>query len=156
LADLDWVPNFENSRWFLVCRVRRPDGNGLNKLLAVCNETVQDFSQPPLYASSETRSLSSKSYGKAGKSGPKGSNSTPKAKEVGDFSTAFHFSIGWTLENPRTGSAEQLKLAVNNKMSEALGTVSIGVNAVKVKVGNVVISVNLTAKAIEGKGLFGS
>jgi U6 snRNA phosphodiesterase len=156
LADLDWVPNFDNSRWFLVFRVRRPDGNGLNKLLAVCNETVEDFSQPPLYASSETGSLSSKSYGKVGKYRPKGSNSTPKAKEVGDFSAAFHFSIGWTLENPRTGSTEQLKVVVNNKMSEVLGTVSIGVNAVKVKVGNAVTSINLTAKAMEGKGLFGA
>lgn len=156
MADWDWVPNFEKSRWFLVFRVSKPDGDGLNKLLAVCNETAESYSQPPLYASPETRSLPSKSYEKVGKYRPESSSSQPKARGVEDFSAAFHFSIGWTLENPLTGSTEQLKEVVGNKMSEAFGTVSIDVNAVKVKVGNVVTSISLTGKVTEGRGLFGS
>ena len=54
-SSLDWVPNFEKNRWFLVLRVKVPENNGLNKLLHVSNTVVQEYGQAPLYVEASPR-----------------------------------------------------------------------------------------------------
>lgn len=147
------MPNYEKTRWFLVLRVGRPDGNGLNQLLQVCNEAVEEFSQPPLYASPR---ISSKTQRRVKECDARSSNSMKmQGKEVEDFSAAFHISIGWALEDYHAKCTERLKTIASDKMFESIKGISINVNAIKVKVGNVVTSIYLIAKAVEGKGLFG-
>ena len=72
---------------------------------------------------------------------------------MGDRSSAFHFSIAWTLEPP---DDDLLKVteAASNQMHEA-HKISVKVEDVKAKIGNVITSIPLLSKAVESKGLFG-
>jgi U6 snRNA phosphodiesterase len=154
--DLDWVPNFEKTRWFLVLRLRKPGGDGLNRLLTVCNETVEQYSQPPLYtASRSARQRSLKLNRGQKKYGRSRDGSLPKMDEALDFSSAFHISIAWALEQPSSFLMDIMKAAINDEIFESLKKVPITVDALKVKVGNIVTSISLPVKAEEGKNLFG-
>jgi U6 snRNA phosphodiesterase len=154
--DLDWVPNSEKTRWFLVLRLRKPEGDGLNRLLDVCNGTVEEYSQPSLYAASRhARERPLKVTAWPRKQGRNNIVPTPKTEEVSDYSSAFHISVAWTLEQPSSFVMNSTKSAINDEAFEALESVPITVDAVKVKVGNIVTSIFLPLKVIEGKSLFG-
>jgi hypothetical protein len=154
LSALDWVSNFEKTRRFLVLRLQRPDNNGLNKLLEICNKTAQEHSQPPLYASASPSNSFHKRTVKSLKHARKTSDSACCSKEVEDFSNSFHISIGWTLEQPPSPAAVSLKTVTNDERFERLKKATIIVDAVKAKIGNVVTSFSLLTKAAEAGGLF--
>lgn len=154
--NLDWVPNFERTRWFLVLRLRKPERNGLNRLLTVCNGTVEEFSQPPLYAASKsTRQPSLKVNRSQRKYRRSHVDPLPKCDEALDFSSAFHISIAWALEQPSSFAMDITKAAINDEIFESLRKVSMKVDTLKVKVGNIVTSISMPLKAVEGKSLFG-
>lgn len=73
-----------------------------------------------------------------------GSRITPPQKKPSnnmDLSSSIHSSIAWTLTAPSQESVEKLENA-----SHDFGTMKIGINAVKAKIGNSVTSVSLTSK----------
>jgi U6 snRNA phosphodiesterase len=156
-GNLSWVSNFEKTRWFLVLQLQKPEGDELNRLLTVCNETVEDYSQPLLYASPRPASeQSSKANAPPKRLGQKKMSSSPREGDILDFSSAFHVSIGWTLEQPSSYVTDITKATTKDTIFESLKTVSIKVDTLKVKVGNIVTSIPLAPKALEGKGLFGA
>jgi len=130
ISDLTWVQNFEGTRWFLVLKVRTSDKgsleNELNNLLHVSNTAVQKYGQPPLYTQ------------------PVGGKRASRSK-IEDKSDAFHISIAWTLEK----QDDDLLQTVEAELADIKKDITVEVNEVKVKIGNVITSVPL------GKGKSG-
>jgi hypothetical protein len=156
-GNLSWVSNFEKTRWFLVLQLQKPEGDDLNRLLTVCNEAVEDYSQPPLYGSPRSASQQS-SKANARPKGLRQENMGPLPGEgdILDFSSAFHVSIGWALEQPSSYVTDTTKSATEDTILESLKKISAKVDTLKVKVGNIVKSITLATKAVEGKGIFGA
>lgn len=156
-SNLDWVPNFDRTRWFLVLRLTVPNENGLNKLLYICNKTVQEFGQPPLYAQTLVRTKSDKSKIPTKYKdtlGRRASDFKIDWDGIQDVSNAFHISIAWTLEPPNTDLLD----ATNSMAGILLEDVKkfvIKIEEIKAKVGNVVTNIPLKKNASEEKGLFG-
>jgi hypothetical protein len=155
MGGVDWVPNSEKTRWFMVLRIIRPSADGLNKLLGLCNETVQAFSQPPLYASPRAPDPPLQRQGKPRKLQRQDSSSSLQQKELEDFTSSFHVSIGWALEQPAVEAVDLMKTILDHQILGSIKKITIKVDNVKVKIGNVVTSVALPLKAVEGKALFG-
>ncbi|KAL4798278.1 U6 snRNA phosphodiesterase Usb1 [Aspergillus venezuelensis] len=122
VESLDWVSNFEKTRWFYVLRAKRPDKDSLNNLLHVSNRSLGLFGQPPLY---EAASDSVK-------------QDTGSAS-AGDYTGCFHISIAWSLEEP---SAEEKERMENMDLGE-LSALKIRFDCVKAKIGNNVSSIPL-------------
>ncbi|TVY83516.1 U6 snRNA phosphodiesterase [Lachnellula suecica] len=156
-SGLDWVANFEKTRWFLVLRIHKPDADGLNKLLHVCNSAVQDYGQPPLYA----KGTATKGEGKA-----KSARGTIKGKMTNQFSSkahwsdlqdvsdAFHISIAWTLGSP----SQELLHSTESTSTDCFkdfAQARVNINEIKAKVGNAITSMPLQTNIQEAKGLFG-
>jgi hypothetical protein len=156
-SGLDWVPNFEKTRWFLVLRLKAPDGNGLNKLLHVCNIAIQEYGQPSLYAKAVERKKPKKTRG-PGKYGRmanrRGSELKMDWSSMQDLSNAFHISIAWTLESPNQYLLDETKSFATEQLGE-VKTLAVEVEEIKAKLGNVVTSIPLQKNLVEGKGLFG-
>jgi U6 snRNA phosphodiesterase len=156
LGGLSWVSNFEKTRWFLVLQLQRPEEDELNKLLMVCNRVVEDYSQPPLYA----QPISASQHSSMIKPRPKrlekdGRIPLSRNGDTVDFSSAFHISIGWALEQPSSSMMNLAKSTFNDTIFDSLKAISVKVAMIKVKVGNVVTNISLVPKGLEGKGLFG-
>ncbi|KZF26128.1 hypothetical protein L228DRAFT_257616 [Xylona heveae TC161] len=160
---LDWVANYENTRWFLVLRLTRPSNNGLNRLIHITNKTLASFGQPPLYSESKqtsrlevTRASGPGRAQRADRGRRKVPITTePKPNEV-DFSTHFHISLGWTLEAPSPEMIEQLCAKdITAVLDEWRGKVKVKFDVVKAKIGNTVTAINLPTKAGESGGLIG-
>lgn len=151
-----WVSNFEETRWFLALQLQRPGGDELNKLLAVCNATVEAYSQPPLYASPGLATQQSpKGNGRSRKIGHSSMSPLPRNEEILDFSSSFHISIGWTLGRPTSHVMDTTNTVISDGAFEPLKKIPVKVNTLKVKVGNVVTSISLAPKTAEGKTIFG-
>ncbi|CAG8958941.1 hypothetical protein HYFRA_00012938 [Hymenoscyphus fraxineus] len=156
---LDWVANFEKTRWFLVLRIHQPAENGLNKLLHTSNTVVQNHGQPPLYAKAMVSSPSidkGSSPKGTGKLSGRGRRRPEKIewKDMQDLSSAFHISIAWTLESPSQELKKVTGALVENHFKE-MSSMEVDISEIKVKVGNVVTSLGLRTNAMEGSGLFG-
>lgn len=80
----------------------------------------------------------------------------PKNEEILDFSISFHISIGWALEWPSSYVLDTTRALINDEVFELLQEAPVKVDALKVKVGNVVTSISLTPKAADGKSIFGA
>jgi hypothetical protein len=153
-AGLDWVPNFENTRWFLVLRIQRPESNELNKLLHVCNVVVQEHGQPPLYSKPIFKESDSTQHTPLGKRRTVDSNALSTWKNVEDLSAAFHISIAWTLTAPSPELLELTKSVKHDHFNE-IEQVLVAVNEIKAKVGNIVTNMPLPKSISLGKSLFG-
>lgn len=155
---LDWVPNFEGTRWFLVLRLNVPDSNGLNRLLHACNKVVQEHGQPPLYTKTiEKNPQPMESFKNASKvSRPFGSDVEGNSMQdvSDDVSDAFHISIAWTLEPPSLDLLKATESTAKDQFQD-VKKMLVKVEEVKAKVGNVVTNICLQNKVLEGKGLFG-
>jgi hypothetical protein len=80
--------------------------------------------------------------------------STSKEKQTFNFSSAFHISIGWTLKQPSAKMIDATTTTINSTGLETFKTSNIQVDAVKVKVGNVVNSIPLLSKDPEEENLY--
>ena len=162
---LGWVPNCENTRWFLVLRIEKPANDGLNRLLGISNRVVMSFGQAPLYVPEDASApiiqrgnARGRSRGGRGFHRGAGYSRGPDREDRAqlDCSSHFHVSLGWSLEKPsmemanRTGSA-----AVLAKLKTLTTQLVPEFEAVKVKVGNTVTVVPLPSKVKEGTGLIG-
>ncbi|KAH8679908.1 U6 snRNA phosphodiesterase Usb1 [Tricladium varicosporioides] len=150
-CSLDWVSNFENTRWFLVLKLGTPSCNGLNKLLDVSNRCVKKYGQPPLYA--DPLSLTEESYVSEKKITPK-STTLKKGSPAQDVSNAFHISIAWTLSAPSPDVISMTNKIVANHFQDVTA-IYINVSEIKAKVGNHVTNISLKAMALEEESLFG-
>lgn len=121
LRAVDWVPNFDKTRYFLVLKLTRPPYDDLNKLLSACNQCARDSKLPELYHQLGTE---------------------PDAKRD-DKDDCFHISVAWTLDEP---SAEA-RQAVRKAMPARLKETTVSFTTVKLKIGNVVHDVALPAAA---------
>lgn len=139
----DWASNYEGTRWFLALRVAKPLEDNLNKLLRVCNDTVQSHGQPPLYASAASPDPNTPAQSKL----PPQSPSQQK-----DLSSSFHISIAWALTAPPRTSDDPAAPEIAK-----LGSASTPIVAseIKAKIGNVVTSIPLSEERGDRKGLFG-
>lgn len=150
MRDLEWVVNYEKTRWFLVLKLERAPQDGLNKLLHVSNQTVTSFGQAPLYTNSleDSHSGQPRKRQAANASGPKGNRVTAsssmnqsRVSSNIDMSSNFHVSIGWTLSVPTQGLNEKLNTTGIN-----LQALKVDVNTIKIKIGNAITAVSLETK----------
>ncbi|KAL4943829.1 hypothetical protein BDV06DRAFT_189071 [Aspergillus oleicola] len=130
VESLDWVSNFEKTRWFYVIRVKRPDKDYLNRLLHVSNRSLGLFGQPPLYEPASD-SL------KAG--GPGQDTPDSKSASAGEYTGCFHVSIAWSLAEPSAEDKERMKKIDLGK----LRALKVRFDCVKAKIGNNVSSIPL-------------
>ncbi|ELR10004.1 nuclease [Pseudogymnoascus destructans] len=146
----DWASNYEGTRWFLALRVSKPLQDNLNKLLRVCNGTVQSHGQPPLYASAVSPDPNTTGQSKLP---PQPPSSSPSPKK--DLSSSFHISIAWALTvPPKTAGSWQPPAASEIEKLNSAST-PIVASEIKAKIGNVVTSIPLSVDREERKGLFG-
>lgn len=141
------MSNFENTRWFLVLRLNRPANNGLNQLLRLSNSSLACFGQLPLYES--PAGTQKRKHGR--QTGGHQRNSTSPAGSIdADYTSCFHISIAWTLEEPSHGEKERLT-SIEIPARELI----IKFNNVKVKVGNQIYSEALLTSIKDEAGLEG-
>ena len=152
-AELAWHRSPDSNRSFLVLRVRsssattttnnEPDNEKVSQnrelttLLDRCNKLVASYGQPTLYQQkSET--------------------------EGGSTRDAFHISIAWSFAEP-TAELKERTAAVfaRDGLQDAVREIPVVVDAIKVKIGNVVTNIPLKGHGTKGdktgrrKGLFG-
>ena len=139
--DLAWHRSPDSERSFLVLRVRGPSGanDELSALLRACNRLVASFGQPELYASRAS-----------------GHDKTNCASD------AFHVSLAWSFIPPTAElSQKTARVFARPEFRDAiLSHISIPVDGVKVKIGNVVTNVALPeagagSRSGSERGLFG-
>lgn len=159
MEGLEWVANYEKTRWFLVLKLEKPPQNGLNKLLHLSNQTVTDFGQPPLYTDSLQSSTDGQSRKRQAGNGSRSKGITGAAASSSmtrsgpstdiDMSSSFHISIGWTLGAPTHGLRERV---------DATGidfqTIKVDINTVKAKIGNGITAISLATKIDTSRRMF--
>lgn len=148
---LEWVVNYEKTRWFLVLQLERAPQDGLNKLLHISNQTVTSFGQVPLYTNSLDDSHDGqprkRQVANAGR--PKRTTRVPVTSSTNqsrgssdiDMPSCFHVSIGWTLGVPTQDLNDRL-----NTTGIHSQTLKVDVNTVKIKIGNAITAVSLEPK----------
>lgn len=151
MGGLEWVANYEKTRWFLVLKLERAPQNGLNKLLHVSNRTVAYFGQAPLYTNllqdshdGQSRKRQAANRGRSKETtritAPSSVNHSGLSNDI-DMSSNFHVSIGWTLGDPTQGLNERL-----DTTGIDFQNLKVDVNTVKVKIGNGITAVSLATK----------
>lgn len=124
-----WVSNWEATRWFLVLKLDKSEGNVLNRLLTATNNVAARFGLPKLY---DNRTLTNEKEVRA-LDGP------------GDFSSNFHISIAWSISAPETTGVIDLD-------DVPLNGLFINFDSVKVKIGNGVSNIPLTSETPDLRG----
>ncbi|KIX01748.1 uncharacterized protein Z518_09475 [Rhinocladiella mackenziei CBS 650.93] len=123
ITGLDWVANHDETRYFLVLKLSRPENNDLNKLLSLCNETAQEFELAQLYNDESIKSR----------------------QQMVDKTDAFHISIAWTLQEPD----KQARGRVIDQEQDPLRALKVSFSLLKLKIGNTVADIPL-AKGPKG------
>ena len=151
MRGLEWVANYEKTRWFLVLKLEKAPQNGLNKLLHVSNQTVTNFGQAPLYTNmlqdshdGQSRKRQAANRGRSKETmrvTASSSMSHSGLSNDNDMSSSFHVSIGWTLGDPTQDVNERL-----NTNGIDFHNLKVDVNTVKVKIGNGITAVSLALK----------
>lgn len=153
---LAWVANSERSRWFLVLRVSRPDGDELQRLLNISNVTVRKTGQLPLYASSNP-TYHSPSHDKRSSHQEGRSIDIREHLDIMNSTKhecdpdAFHVSIAWKLSPPNQDLLECTEL-VSNKNIQHFSQFLLHIEKIKVKVGNAVTVIPLLKCVNESRG----
>ncbi|CAF9910366.1 poly(U)-specific 3'-to-5' RNA exonuclease [Imshaugia aleurites] len=147
---LEWVVNYEKTRWFLVLKLERAPQDGLNKLLHLSNQTVMKFGQPPLYtdlrqysAGGQNQKRQAGNQGRSKETSAAASSSVIPSESSNEFdlSSSFHVSIGWTLGAPTQPLREKLDATGVDFQS-----LRVDVTTVKVKIGNGITAISLATK----------
>jgi U6 snRNA phosphodiesterase len=138
---LKCVPNFERNRWFLVLGLERPHGDELNRLLATINENAEVYGFGRLYDRDEFINEEEARH----------QRNTSENQNSSDRSDRFHISLAWSLDNPGVTSswnpAQDVEVAT--MMKDEMERMEVQFDTVKVKIGNTVHSIALTAKINE-------
>ncbi|GFF38943.1 putative U6 snRNA phosphodiesterase [Aspergillus udagawae] len=127
---LDWVSNYERTRWFLVLRVTKPANDNLNRLLGLSNRSLAHFGQPPLYAGRPA--------------GPvhrlERHESVQPDTQPEDLSHCFHVSLAWSLTEPTPEQKKKIEAIDLHR----LRSLFIHFDCVKAKIGNNISSIPLS------------
>lgn len=113
-------------------RLKRSEGNELNTLLSVSNQTLAAFGQPPLYVNG-----GDPLQGEVGKKKDKAkSNQNRVSHNISceDFTNSFHISLAWSLVEPPLDEHQR----VSRVDLDLLKPLEISFTSVKAKIGNVV------------------
>lgn len=145
------MSNFENTRWFLVLQINKPQNNDLNRLLRISNQSLAVFEQPPLYDTPEQTPDREKSRNRGRGSSRGGPIREPVAAKPEDRSECFHISIAWSLKKPSAEENERIR----NIDLNGLRNIEILFDSVKVKIGNSVHKFPLSTKLLETRGFGG-
>ena len=129
----------------------------MNKLLYLSNKVVQEYDQPPLYAKAqdETVRRSIKPVLKRSQNTRRGSESKMDWSGMEELSNSFHISIAWTLERPSFELLAATKSMAVDEFAD-VKKVSLLVEEMKAKVGNVVTNIPLPRSVVEEKALWGN
>ena len=133
LGSLEWVSNYEKTRWFLVLHVQKPLNDDLNRLLRLSNRSLASFGQPPLYE--KTPQVSDAGAGHANE----------------DYSHCFHISLAWALAEPSSDD----KKRVASIAFQVLKEFNIRFDCVKAKIGNNISNIPLPSGIFDQKGIGG-
>lgn len=128
---LDWVSNFEKTRWFLVLRVQNPDHDSMNCLLRLSNQSLAQFGQLPLYEPSSHGRPETRAPARRDLKGGQDGNT--------DYSRCFHISLAWSLTEPSVKDLERLASIDLQPLRGLL----VRFDSVKAKIGNNVVSIPL-------------
>ncbi|KAL1999475.1 hypothetical protein VTN02DRAFT_4454 [Thermoascus thermophilus] len=153
LDGLDWVSNYEKTRWFLVLRVQRPENDGLNRLLRVSNQSLAVFGQPPLYETPSPQPPESRETSKQRRPprDRKGKADQAADSAAVDRSQCFHISIAWSLDEPSPDDRER----VANVDLGAVRGFRVHFGSVKAKIGNTVLNLPLPTRKLDERGFIG-
>ena len=126
----NWAHNCEATRWFLTLPIHKPH-NSLNRLLNVCNTVATCYNLPRLYSEQ--------------KPAPNRASGDGTTTKIPDLSSHIHVSIGWTLIRPPEQYIIEDKHAPAEveKLLDQVRAMKLAFDTVKVKIGNVITSVNL-------------
>lgn len=134
---LQWHPNEDRTRWFLVLRVADED-DGMLKLLRTCNSVAVKYGQPKLYESDDTHS---------------GGRQTSRGNSK--ISDKFHISIAWSLEEPsgsiRTSEGKNTCNAMD--LPPTIHSLRVPFGEVKVRIGQDVTSMPLDPRRRRTSGV---
>lgn len=149
------MSNFENTRWFLVLRINKPESNDLNRLLRISNQSLAVLGQPSLYDTPDKTPDREKSRNRGRGSGRGGGRGGPTREPIAtnpeDHSERFHISIAWRLTKPSVEENERIR----NIDLDGLRDIEILFDSVKVKIGNNVLRLPLSTKTLETRGFGG-
>ena len=163
MTRLNWVANYEKTRWFLVLRVKKTSSGGLSGLLRVSNEVTEAFGQPPLYKDSQPSS----SRGRSGKLeqdvthennafdiSSSSIDQLPSVRRQSgpDMTCCFHISIAWSLSPP----SRDIFDALENLDTKQILALRVKVNTLKVKIGNAITAIELPTRLEASHGVIGS
>lgn len=145
--ELEWHPNEDHTRWFLVLRVADEE-NQLSQLLSKSNAVASHYKQPKLYVDDEDQ-------------GPGRMRQSQAHREQKGVSVAnkFHISIAWSLSAP-SGSREAVRKKRDESqeeqmdLPESVTSLEIPFNEVKVRIGQDVSSLPLHPKRRKASGVF--
>ena len=129
LEELQWHPNEDQTRWFLVLRAA-DENDELMRLLRACNSVAEMYGQPRLY---EHDGLEKHSHKKR----------RPDSHEQKlQVAKKFHISIAWSLQRPPDNDGT---LAYGD-IPSAIHQLKVPFNEVKVRIGQDVTSFSLGQK----------
>jgi hypothetical protein len=134
---LQWHPNEDRTRWFLVLRVADED-DALLKLLRTCNSVAVKYGQPKLYEDDDAHG---------------GGKQTAMRKS--NISEKFHISIAWSLEEPpSSGRLFEGETACDTmELPAAIHSLRVPFGEVKVRIGQDVASMPLDPRRRRTSGV---
>lgn len=112
--------------------VAKPENDGLNRLLGLCNRALAQFNQPPLYATPSRETRPSRGRGLV--------THYHDSRRV-DYSDCFHISLAWRLDEPGVRDEER----VARIDLAAVRDLYVRFDSVKAKIGNHVENIFLPA-----------
>jgi hypothetical protein len=136
LEQLQWHPNEDRTRWFLVLRVEDRD-HELMKLLRACNSVADMYDQPRLYEDDRNGE-------------PQRKNQAASNGE--EVSKKFHISIAWSLQKPHENGVGQ-DFDIGTTSLKSIRSVSVPFNEVKVRIGQDVKLLPLDVKRRRSSGV---
>lgn len=143
LEQLQWHPNEDRTRWFLVLRVA--DSNDeLMKLLRACNSVADTYGQPRLYQ----------------EDGPGQSNKHKQGVQMNQeqdsqVAKKFHISIAWSLQKPSESGVTNAGKSFGDgtDLPSSVRSLRVGFGEVKVRIGQDVTSLSLDRKRRRSSGV---
>lgn len=147
---LKWVPNFDQTRWFLVLGLQKPTHDEFNRLLNACNEAAHRCGHSGLYQGGKgdgpMEDCSSRSSAEKTRA-QEGSNICDGHPRCVDNTDRFHISIAWNLVQP---DPAWIALVTNIDVTSVVGPIEIAFDVVKAKVGNTINNIALGARKSGG------
>ena len=143
LEQLQWHPNEDRTRWFLVLRVA-DENDELMKLLRACNSVADTYGQPRLY---EEHGHSHSKHKQGVQMNQDRDSQAAKKK--------FHISIAWSLQRPSESGVTNAGKSIGDgtDLPSSVRSLRVGFGEVKVRIGQDVTSLSLDRKRRRSSGV---